>query len=355
MEPPRSSTPPRRPARTAVLADTASPLAGPGNAVAAGATSAAVSVMSPRGTKSKWGEVVTSLPTVLASQESTISNSAAASPRPFDARISAAAVTPPPARAASEIISREHDRRGPVASPAGGDAALTPASQLPRRPVPESGARQRSFSSSFWENQQVAQARVRDSRESQGGLDPETLPVEQESAETPRPMVGAQMPLLPHAAQGTPVQGPLELRDAADRRDSVRRELEMPLRSTGHPQPRGLPSSADAGAEFGKVFSERRSNQTRSASLPGSARNSALQQHDIPSSYSRFQKYSLVDGNEVESEFGGLATTHCLSELVDLLQHRLYEQGQQISQLRAELGSRTRVAAAFAEARGRRR
>lgn len=355
MEPPRSSTPPRRPARTAVLGDVSAIATGYGDAVHAGVSSALVPLTSPRGTKSKWGEVVTSLPMVLASQESMIAPIAPASPRPLDARSSLAAATPLVARDAGPVPLQEPGDHRRASSPVcistyTGDVTTvgdTPTRQLPRRPcsAETNGNRIRSFSSSFWENQHVAQARVRESRESEGSRDPHSSQFACGFASDTHlaanvsagAAVAAVVP-APNMAHGTPERG-----------------LETPPQGFGILQPRGLPKAAVADAERGHTSPERRLGPVRSASLPWSERTLIPQQHHNQArlACNGVHKHSSLYANEPDYECsGGVVATNCLSELVDLLQHRLYEQGQQISQLRAELGSRTRVAAAFAETRG---
>merc|ERR1712224_807190 len=80
-------------------------------------------------------------------------------------------------------------------------------------------------------------------------------------------------------------------------------------------------------------------------------------QLDRSSAYSqRSGKYVSIDSSDPEVDWGRVsissrAESQCISELVEELQRRLLEQGDQIAQLQVELGSRTRVAAAFANSR----
>merc|ERR1711865_636143 len=69
-------------------------------------------------------------------------------------------------------------------------------------------------------------------------------------------------------------------------------------------------------------------------------------QSECSSPSSRLLKHPSIDSSDPELEW---ADTSCLSELTESLQRRMYDQGHQIAQLRAELSSRTRVAAAFSE------
>lgn len=294
---------------------------------------AKVAVVSPRRTESKWGDVVTSLPLVRVSASNASMGSEqqqhlGASPRRLDAHHGAVPASPHAIVLVSNSSLPPDNSMPPQLSHSSQSSPANAEQSNGTKGNAEANGALRTSSSSFWDqHEQFALARARELREAQRELDIPSPLVARGSASRPNAAtapVNAAAPVRPHPAQGASRPDHSQVDSSVENVSAVRGEETI------------LPRRA------------------RSSSLRKKSGNSM--QADRSSSGLQAIKHASLDVSDPESELSKmyvstLADSSCLSELVEVLQRRLSDQGRQIAQLRAELGSRTRVAAAFAGAR----
>lgn len=347
LEAPRSSTPPRRPARTAAVAQSPmSPAAGrrllgspPPSPLARGG--AADPFFEPG--DSKWGEVVTSLPLVVVSATDSSMNSEWRATFP----------SRPPGCETSLVEARNSDMA--VAASTTSTQARGHRSAVSRRTC------------EFWkQHEQFALERSRELREAQALLDFQQVPAAVAAKPSHPPPFPAAAPLrggLGHAPgprAGSPPAasgrsgGGLSSRPAPlgspsvpgttclDRLDFVRCEGETPPQAQPPHQCGSAPASSACWAA-GATGTAAPLERFRRAASCG----------DVAGAASAGTRTAAAVGESRPPPLDLLRLpTPCFSEMTELLRQRLQEQGQQISQLRAELGSRVRVARALHASRG---
>lgn len=370
---PRSSTPPQRPARTAAAAQVpSSPAAGrqlPGNTPPSPPLRAGLVDTFWEAGESKWGDVVSSLPLVMTSATDTSVASERRAPLP--SRTSGCETS---FLENGCIVPVSPTKNSPCAdeytasTSAGteGNVAIRIGNNTRSRRAPGHKGTGSQRSCDFWrQHEEFALARSRELREAQAALDipqPATIiaagtsqiPPNSPAAQRPPPRGGpgvgtGSQPASPLAANGRPggvlhsrpaphTVPPIPVTTSLERLDVVRCEGETP------PPPRARQLHPSGGAWASSV----RPVAVASTALPSEGVPRAASCVDVLAAAIPAARPAPATSELRPSalEFLRLPTP-CLSEMAELLRQRLQEQGQQISQLRAELSSRTRIAQAL--------